>query len=266
MELKIVTGPPSAKVSKGEALTKLRRNPQFPKNASVEIEEVEGRWVAAIVTQSGPFPPSEDGPFEAPEPSDPPEAEESPESESPSDEFGEEKPKEKSEKSEDSKEKGESGEKGLEAQVHHLVEMLTKITDALGLSDSPGDSPIPGPDASHELPPGADHNPAVPGAQGPDNKTHTVHERALKPGESPPGTTPIGAPAFSHVREDHPWKEILGKKRTFKLEEPIGDTKLADVHRELNALAEETGEYRVAQLQETVDTSGQRIARALISR
>jgi hypothetical protein len=87
----------------------------------------------------------------------------------------------------------------------------------------------------------------------------------LKPGEAPPGSTPIGAPAFASVADDHPWKDVLGKKRTFKVDEPIGDMTLASVKAELDSLAEGTG-YQVKQLIEARNESGQRVASALISR
>jgi hypothetical protein len=107
----------------------------------------------------------------------------------------------------------------VEHQLAQLTDMLTKITDALGLSDPSG--MVPGMDDGAVPPPGGPEGP--PGLGGPpgagpdkpgvgsDNKMHTVHERSLKPGEAPPGTTPVGAPAFASVKVDnnHPWKAAI---------------------------------------------------------
>jgi hypothetical protein len=255
----IITGPPTDKVSKEEAEAKLVRHPQFPKNASYALEEVEGRWIAAISPkQAAPPEAFSDGGGAGDTPAGPPEPSEAPkgppEEDVPDDESSEdEKPKG------DKDEKGEKGEKG---ELGEIKELLTLLVTALGLGAGPEDSPIPGADEGPPVPP-----PGAPPADAPggDNKTHTVHERALKPGEAPPGTTPIGSPSFAHVRDDHPWKSILGRKRTFKLEEPIGDEPLSAVAAEVHALAAETNGYKVAQLNEARDDSGQRIARVLIT-
>lgn len=248
----IIVGPPTAKTSRKEAEDKLTAHPQFPKGAEYELDEAEGRWIAAIVTAAPPAfldgGGAGDTPDGPPAPDVAPDGPPSPDDEAPSDD----------EPKEDDKPKEEKGEKGLEAKVEHLTELLTKVVDALGLGDQgPDDSPVPEPDG----PPGPDE--LGPGPDG-DSKTHTVHERALKPGEAPPGTTPVGAPSFAHVREDHPWKAILGKKKTFKIEEPLADGEtLASAHGELKALAAETQAYEVEQLRE--DTiNGQRVARCLV--
>lgn len=253
-EVRIITGPPSDRIKKEEAVAKLTSHPQFPKNASFNIENVEGRWIAAVAiptqiekVSAPPFegPPS-DGPADAGPPSDdaglPPELD-GPEGD---DAPGDDAPKE-----------DDKGDKGLEGKVEHLTEMLTKIVDALGLGDS-ADSPVPGADAPH-----APEGSGAPGEHADaEGKTHTVHERAMKPGESPPGSTPIGSPAFASVADDHPWKGILGQKKTFTVEEEIGDRPLSDVHAELQTLANGTG-YKVQQLREA-SADGRRTAKALL--
>lgn len=262
LEVRIITGPPSARVSKEAAAKKLTEAPEFPKGAAFELEEIEGRWIAAIATESiekvAEFPPG--AADEAPAPEGPPAPEAPAEDGPPSDEpEGEDKPP----KEDGKKEKG--GEKG---ELEHVLHLLTTLCTALGINPEGADAnPVPGLDEGPPAPPGADPlaPPTGPPAPGHDEKTHTVHERALKPGEAPPGSTPVGAPAFASVSDDHPWKGILGQKRTFKVDEPIGDMRLADVKAELDGLAHGTG-YRVAQLIEDRDESGQRIARALITR
>ena len=250
LDVQIITGPPTSKVSKTKAEAKLRSHPAFPKGASFELSEVEGRWVAAIAKVAGPDDaPPFGGPSEGPAEAE--EAPKLPEGPEDSGDESEEKPEKSEDKGED---KGEKG--GLEAQVAHLTELLTKVVDALGLGEPEG-SPVPD-EIPHEGPP------APPPGVAPDGKTHTVHERSMKPGETPPGATPVGAPAFAKVDDSHPWKGVLGKKRTFTLEEPIGDQKLSDVRQEILALANGTG-YEIRQLTEG-QLDGQRTAKVLMQK
>lgn len=256
-KLEIIQGPLSSKMSKEEAERALTSNPAFVKGSSYTIDNVEGRWVAAIAAgppfgadaaEDAPEPTPDDGPPEDLKPdSDKPE---------PSDSDSEDKPK---------KDKGEK--KGLEAEVKHLTEMLTKIVDALGLGD-PTDSPVPGDDMGPGGPDDLGPPPMPPGGPegGPDDssKQHIVHERALKPGEAAPGTTPIGAPAFSNVREDHPWLSMVNEAATFSVTDDIGDTPTDEVRKELQSLASEIG-YNLRQFQHEVK-EGHRVASALISK
>jgi hypothetical protein len=251
----IIKGPETSKVSKDEAQAKLLAHPRFPKDASFTLDELEGRWIAAIAPKESAPPDAfldaggaGDTPSGPPEPGEAPKGpDESPESDEPK---GEEKPKKDGEKG-DKSEKGELGE---------IKELLTTLLTALGLSpDGPGDSPVPGLDEGPPPPP-----PGPPDAPGSDNKTHTVHERALKPGEAPPGTTPIGSPSFASVAKDHPWYEAVeANVKSFKLAEAVGDTPMSDIHNELKRIADGTP-YKIEQLVPDTDESGQRIARALI--
>jgi hypothetical protein len=280
-KLTIIPGPPVTQLAKEAAVDLLKSHPRFPKNASFTVEEIDGRWVAAyaeddLTKQSAPpFGGGEGGPpapdAGPPAPEEGPPSEEAPPSD---DEGGEEGPP----KEEGEGEKGEGkehGEKGVEAQLHAVTEMLHTIVTALGLDVGAGDSMIPGEEGSQHAPgpsspdsvspAGPDTDPNASGSQGPDGKTHTVHERALKPGEAQPGSTPIGAPAFASVSDDHPWKEVIGKVRSFSTEEVIDeDATMATVAAELNRLAEGTG-YRVEQLREARE-NGQRVAKALLVR
>lgn len=261
---RIITGPPVDKVSREEAEAKLKAHPQFPKNASFALENVEGRWIAAITepVEKTAAPPDafEDGGGAGDTPAGPPEPSEAPKGpdETPSDEApddagdGEDKPK------------GEKKEKGEKGELNEIKELLTTLVTALGLAPAP-DSPVPGLDEGPPPPPPGD-SPAAPDSPGGDGKTHTVHERALKPGEAPPGTTPIGSPAFANVRDDHPWKQLLasGEVKDFKLAEVIDeDEKMSDIITELRGLATEAG-VKLEQVTEGRNDSGQRIAKALV--
>lgn len=281
LDVQIVTGPQTSRVSKEVAEEQLRAHPQFPKKASVTLEEVEGRWVAAIATaketkkaeKENPFgdsaedsnedTPEKDNPFgdESSDETEEPEAgetEEHEESETPAKEKSEHKPK---------KEK-----KDKEGDLGQILDLLNTLLTALGISPAgPAGLPVGG---EEEAPPAPAPSPeGIPGAPSDDGgakgeKSHMIHERALKPGEAPPGTTPIGAPSFSSVKvaDDHPWKEAINVKRSFPVEEVIGnDESLASVKAELDALAEGTG-YKVKQLVEGRTSDGKRTAKALISR
>lgn len=250
-EIKIVRGPSSTRLTKEAAADALQSLSGFPKEASFTLEEIDGRWYAAVVTPkvAGPFPPGPDDsapsgpPSEGPAESGPPEPD------------GEEKPKseKKDEDGEPSSEGApkEEGKLSVEHQLANLTDMLTKITDALGLS-TPADGMIPGADDGAVPPPGgppgtgtgADPSMGKEPGVGSDNKMHTVHERSLKPGEAPPGTTPVGAPAFASVKveDNHPWKDAIeASVKEFEVESPIGDQSISAVASELKGLAEPYG-------------------------
>lgn len=255
-KINIIQGPPTSKVTKEAAEKQLVSHPQFPKDASYTLDEVEGRWVAAITVEAGPPAFADDGA----EPEAPaPELSEGPPSddEGPSDD-GPELPGDDDSKSDD---KGDD-EKGEKGELKHIEKLLTTLLDALGINPD-GDSPVPGPD-DEQGPPAPDGPPSPDGPPGGQEKQVVRHERSLKPGESAPGTTPIGAPSFASVADDHPWKGVLGKKRSFPVEEEIGNATLASVRAELNSLAAGTG-YEVKQLREGTSPDGKRTAKALIA-
>lgn len=265
MDVQIVKGPPVSKVSKVEAETQLQRHPAFPKGASYTLDEVEGRWIAAFATTkqaAPPFAPSEEGPPSGP-PSGPP---------GPEGLDGPPAPEESGPLSDEGKppsDEGKPGEKkpgkgGEQAAIQHLTQLVETLVNALGLGGPEG-SPVPGPD-DIPPPPHPGGPPVAPAGPGSDDKQHVVHERSLKPGEAAPGSTPVGAPSFASVREDHPWREVVGKVRTFRLSEAISEEdSMAAIANELHTLANEVG-YRIEQLHESRDESGHRIAKALVVR
>jgi hypothetical protein len=246
IDLQIAPGPPVQMVkSRDEAEAQLRAHPAFPKHASVEITQLGGRWIAAVATpklvKEAEFPPpagdegppvpdsgSDSGPDRSPEPKD---------------EGKDDKPK-------DDKPKEEKGEDHLLTQV---FDMLQKITDALGLSDP--SSPVPGMDEgpAPDGPPAPPMDaPPAPGEDGKDaqGKQHVVHERSLKPGEAPPGSTPVGAPAFASVQvpDNHPWAEQIKEgAREIILEDVLGSDTVKTAASELRQLAEPVG-YRLDQI------------------
>lgn len=264
MEVQIVKGPPVSKVSRNEAESQLAKHPAFPKGAAYTLDEVEGRWIAAIASQkqaAPPFAPSSEGPPGGPPAGGPPALDGPPDEEGPTP-PGEEDQSDFT-KGEDKKpgdKKGE-GKGGEQAAIQHLTQLVETLVNALGLGGPEG-SPVPG--ADQIPPPPAPGGP--PAAPAPGDKQHVVHERSLKPGEAAPGSTPVGAPSFASVREDHPWREVVGKVRTFKLNEKISeDESMTSIANELHNLAGEVG-YRIEQLHEARDESGHRVAKALVTR
>jgi hypothetical protein len=74
-EIKIVRGPSSTRLTKEAAASELQKLPGFPQEASFTIEEVDGRWVAAVLVPKvgwDPFPPAADDSAPAGPPADDP--------------------------------------------------------------------------------------------------------------------------------------------------------------------------------------------------
>lgn len=276
------TGPKVADLTRDAALAAAKSNPNFPKNADeITVEELDGHWVAAVHVADNPF----GGPADQTDDGA------GPKSEGPDDT----KPEPKDDKPDDGGEgpdmgegpdgppKPEDGKKGGEGhELHALMDAVQKILVALGIPDTEGESPVPG-----EEPPGGPEGPP-PGPPGAEPQT-VHHEKALKPGEVPPGQTPVGAPAFSSVNpivargETHPWENLVARDKhgnvvrdkdgnlkltvaTQELEERVPDHYGAsDVDAELREVAYATP-FKVKQTQVLTDPkTGHRIARALIS-
>lgn len=257
LEVRTIKGPPTDKVSK-VAAEKILGEVSFPEGSIVgEVRDIGGVWVAsAAIPKTAtppPFEPQEETPPAEgpPSPDGPPADDGGGEEGPPAEEGGEEKPG-------GDEKKGEGSEKH---ELSSILHMLTTLMGALGLDVGPASPAGPEGEVGPAPAPGPPGMPS-PDEAGGDNKTHTVHERALKPGESPPGTTPVGAPAFASVNPNHPWAGVIGHKRTFTLEEPIGDATMASVRAELQTLAQGTG-YSVKRAKEGL-ANGQRVARVLV--
>jgi hypothetical protein len=276
IEIIFAKGPPVSKYSRTQAEEAIKRNPQFPKGAAVTVEELEGRWVAALgIPKTAEFPPEKGG-----GPADSDEEAPSPKSEGPDDAEPSEGPDDGGGDDEGSegppKHEGPPGEKGDEHgkggeqhELSQILEALHAITEALGIPLAPlGAGPVPGadgPPSPHAGPPGPPGPPGAggppPGPPGPGGKGPVP----LRPGETPPGGTPVGAPAFSHKINPHPWAKLMGAKKSFTVAERIPeDMPLKQAWAELNELAEGTA-YKPRQITEGRSAEGHRIARALIS-
>lgn len=229
--IQIITGPFTSKSSREDAESSLKQDPRFPKNASYTLDAVEGRWIAAFAApskrQAAPF---GDEPVTPDGEDGPPDAD----SDFQVDEV-----------IEDESDLGEDDGESDTDKINHLTELVEKMVDALGLSDEgeSDDAPVPEEDMMEEPPPAP-----PPGPTGPA-----------------PEPTAVGAPAFSNVQvpNDHPWKSTIGKVRSFNVEEPIGEAKMAQVHKELSKLGSPFG-YTVSQLTES-KKDGRRTAKAIIT-
>lgn len=161
--------------------------------AGTEVLELKRRgnqWVATLLEpKHAEFPPPKDDDNEEKTDSD----------ESPSkDESGSEG---------DDAPKGEGppkpeGPKGGEkSELNAVLDILMAVADKLGVGPgaaAPGaeDNPMPGdgpPPPPSPAPPGG-------GLGGPGHQ-EVVHRTKLKPGDTPPGVTPVGSPAFASVQE-----------------------------------------------------------------
>lgn len=269
------TGPKVTAMTREAAVEAAKTSPQFPQGATdITVEELDGHWVAAIHVADNPFGGPADETSDAPGPksggpgdTEPPKEDGPPKDEenddaSPDDDDG-------------SPKGGEEHSKGGEThKIDALFDAVQKILVALGIPDSEAVSPVPG-EEPPAGPPGPDGTPegAVPGT--PDAPDKLQHEKALKPGEVPPGGTPVGAPAFSSIQHPnpiiardgfHPWAGLIGVTATFEVEERVPDHySAADVDAELQEVAYGTG-FKVKQAQVYTDEqSGHRIAKALIS-
>jgi hypothetical protein len=185
----------ATKLSREQARDSLER--YFDNSEIVSLQRRGSEWVATLMVPHV----AADNPFsdDSADSDGPPVPDSKPKGDSDSDDSGDsDSPSSDGPpKAKDGDDKGPESPKGELAEV---VTILHAIADKLGLGpgDPMGGDPMAGPmDGPPGPPPGP---PGAPPAGPPgDQKQHVVHERALKPGEAAPGTTPIGAPAFASV-------------------------------------------------------------------
>lgn len=243
MSIKIITGPKTSKVSKDEAIEALKSNPNFPKEASFSVEDVEGRWVAAFEAAAPPD-------FEVEEVSVDEDTLDDSSSDDSDDSDGFSIDSEDGPESEDSEDSETS-------QLDAIKNTLDSICQALGVDPESG-----GVDGLDDIPGIAEE---APPEAAPNEAQRIIHEKSMGPGDVPPGGTPLGAPAFASVSDDNPWKKAaIDGVEEFPVKEKIGSTPLNSVRQELKQYAEEIG-YRVAQL-DVSSTDGIRVASAIIQK
>lgn len=267
MEIEFIPGPLTTQMPRNRAEAALQAHPAIKKGSAYAMEQLEGRWVAAVVhTAENPF--GGGGPADAEEESPSPKSEGPDDSEPSEDKSGDSGPDDAGLPGEEGLPGEDKGEEGKGGELHQVLDALHAIADALGvplgMADPTGLAGPEGPSGPPGMPP-----PGPPDAHGgpppAPAEQHVVHERVTKPGETPPGGTPIGAPAFASVREDHPWAHVAGKVASFEVAEKIGNAPLPEVEQELTHLASEIG-YHWKNLREATNDDGDRVAVAVITR
>lgn len=195
-----------------EALLSLQKDPSFKQGSVVaSIRRRDDQWVAEVLEpKTAEFPPKKDDNEsdndsnpDAPPTSDPDndgDDDSSPSGDTDKD-FAGGDDKKPSKSDGDKPEGGKGG--GVEEQILHLVQQILHAVqpgggvgnDASGLA--PGGPPPPPPGPSGPPGPGG-----PPGAGAPGGKPKSMFPpKALKPGDTPPGGTPIGAPAFASAKQ-----------------------------------------------------------------
>jgi len=263
--VEFIPGPLTSEMQRADAERTLRTHPAIQKGAAYALEQMDGRWVAAIVHMSAPAPFAGGGPADADEespgpksygpddaePSEGEDMDDSDEGDAP------EGPPDLEDKSKKKKKKGDKNDK-------KILELLEAIVMALGIAPPSVASPDNSSDG--DLPPGVPPLPSDDKKRNnsSDQNMHIYHDRVTKPGETPPGGTPIGAPAFASIRADHPWSHVANKAASFFVEEKVGDESLSKIRKELSSLSKEIG-YRLASLKEIVDDDGDRAVIGVIT-
>ena len=155
LEIEFIPGPLTSQMTRAAAISALKQHPDFRKNSAFAVEQLEGRWVAAIVHQAGPPPfgggAPADSDDEAPGPKSEGPDDTAPDAGPPDDGGGDEGPP-----SDDGGDSGPPKEKGKGGESHELkmiADMLTQVMQALGLPMGMGDSMVPGMDGG-AAPPG----------------------------------------------------------------------------------------------------------------
>lgn len=182
----------------------LSENPKFVEGTEILSLTREGdMWVASLLEPVDPKTagfPFDDNDESSKSESDTPKDEGSDAS---SDDSGSKPDSDDSSSDKDSDSDGPKGDekpKGEKAEVAELLQLVHQIVEHLGIGADPvvpgaEDVPLPGLDGPPPPDgPGHSDDPRAPG-----NENIQVHRTKMKPGETPPGTTPIGAPAFSSV-------------------------------------------------------------------
>jgi collagen type I/II/III/V/XI/XXIV/XXVII alpha len=202
-------------MSQEQALLSLQTDPSFKPGTRIASFRRRGnQWVAELLTptqhQAGPppafadkeeGPPSDDGGDSDAPPASDSGSDEGPSDGPPSDDGGEDEAVEEllGGGPDEGGDKPEHGKKpsGDDAILHVLTEILHALQGDSGPEGMGGPDALgPGP-SSPAAPPPPKHGPAggPPGGGGPPSG------RPMKPGEAPPGSTPVGAPAFASTRQ-----------------------------------------------------------------
>jgi hypothetical protein len=276
--VQIIPGPSTSEVTRSRAEAGLKQIASRRQASTYTIDEVDGNWVGALVFETATKV-SDGNPFggggeeEAPSPdpgagapsAGPDDDADSSDGPPPSDGGSDGPPS-------DGDDKGKKDKKGESGEIKQVLDALHAIADALGVPLAT-DGMVPGADDGTGGPPGGPGGPppGPPGLGGPAGPpppggppgAAAPPGHSMKPGMTPPGGTPVGAPAFASVRPDHPWAHVAGKLPHFRAAVQIGEQPMEQVVSSISELAREIG-YQ-AKVRESRDDDGNRIAVALLA-
>lgn len=212
----------AVRMSKDDARESLER--QFEGAEVIDLKRRGDKWVATLLEpKQAEFPPKADDDSED---SPPPFEENGGDSGSDSEDgSGDEPPSSEDGGEGEGPPKGEKGEKG---ELHAVLDLITQIADKLGIVPGPH---APGAEDPMAPPGGPPVPPGPPGAGpagppgGPGNEI--LHRTKLKPGETPPGGTPVGAPAFASTD--------LSRLASFDAFDDTPNKSIKEAHAELTA-------------------------------
>jgi hypothetical protein len=250
----------AVRLSRDEARVSLEQ--QFDGSEILDLKRRGDKWVATLLMpHEAEFPPKKDGDNDSDDSESP--KSESPEPSSPSEESdsgpsdGDDGPP----KADKPPHKGPEGEGagGLDSAVAELTTLVHAIADKLGIGPGPmvpgaEDVAPPLPDGPPPAPPGA-AGPA--GPAGPEGHQEIVHRTKMHPGDTPPGVTPIGSPAFASVEAS------VQRMASFDAFDDTPGKSIKQAKEELEALYGPMG-FKVRQIKRV--ENGQRLAAKLSRR
>ncbi|MDB5280909.1 MAG: hypothetical protein JWR61_5864 [Ferruginibacter sp.] len=229
-------------MSRESAQASLER--QFEDAEILDLKRRGDKWVATLLEpKKAEFPPKDD-PDEDPAPFKEEESDDS--SDAPSDDG----PPSGDEEGSGPPKKDEKG--GEKAELGAVLDLITQIADKLGIVPG-GDPMAPGAEDPMGAPPGPPMPAGPPGGAG----SEILHRTKLKPGETPPGGTPVGAPAFASVQAN------LARLASFDAFDDTPGKSIKQAHAELTALYGPHG-FQVRQIKRV--ENGQRLAAKLSRR
>lgn len=211
----------AVRLSKEEARESLAR--QFTGSEILELHRRGDKWVATLLMpKQAEFPPKDDDDGEE-------KSESKPKSEGDSEGSADSGASEGPPKADKPPVPGEEGPGpgGLEHTLAELSTLVHAIADHMGIGPGP-DVGVPGAEDPMAPPGPPMPPPAGPPGAPPISHQEITHKTKLKPGDTPPGVTPIGSPAFSSIQrmasfdafDDTPGKSI--KEAKAELEELYG--------------------------------------------
>lgn len=218
----------------------------------LDLKRRGDQWIATILEpKTAEFPPKDDDS----EDSAPPKFEE----DDASDSDGPDGPPEDSDGGEGEGPPKAEKKEGPKGELNEVLNLIQAIADKLGIVPGPAapgaEDPL-APDGPPMPPPGPPVGPPSPhGGVGGEGHQEIVHRTKLKPGDTPPGVTPIGSPAFASSQ--------LSRMASFDAFDDTPGKSIKQAKAELEAIYGPHG-FKVRQIKRV--ENGQRLAAKLSRR